>query len=215
MSSFAPLQPLPQPLGLFPNFSPNQYTTLILKENMFSFSGNDYQIKDQFGNCVLQADGQFFSFRNETRLLDAYGRPMITIRRKLLSMFHSYSVFGPGNDVEPIFRAEGKFSPFNFKPKFTAWFTDALTGRPVQVEVVGNWLDYRAEVRIVHTGQVIARLHRDYSSLPGLLMGRDTYVMQVAPHVDLAFIVALGIIYDERQRARRDNSRNDRISIFN
>ena len=155
-----------------------------------------FRIKDQYGNVALLADGQFFSLRNETRLLDRSGQPLLIVRKKLLSLFESFTVFDANERV--LFRAEGKFSPF--KPKFTVWFTDALTNQPVQLEIVGNFMDWRAEIKLVSTGAVIGRLRRDFSDLPNLFMGRDTYVVEVAPNVDIAMMVALGIIYDERSR---------------
>lgn len=126
---------------------------------------------------------------------------MVTIRRKLLSIFTDFAVFGIHDDNVPLFRAEGKWSPL--KPKFTVWLTDAVTNRPVQLEVVGNWLEWKADIRIVQTGAVIARLHRDYSRLGGFIAGRDTYIVEVAPRVDLVLVSALGIIFNERKRQQR------------
>lgn len=67
-SSSAPLAPLtPQqvPVGVHPPFTYGQEITLLLKEKVFSFSGDDFSVKDVNGNVIFRLDGRTMSLRGK------------------------------------------------------------------------------------------------------------------------------------------------------
>jgi formylmethanofuran dehydrogenase subunit D len=57
-------QPSPQ-LGIFPQFCAQQQMTLVMKEKVFSFSGDDFAVKDQFGNVVIRCQGKALSWSDK------------------------------------------------------------------------------------------------------------------------------------------------------
>ena len=67
-SSSAPQSPLvaqPVPIGVFPSFVFQQEIVLVLKEKAFSFSGDDFSVKDVNGNVVFRFDGRALSMRQK------------------------------------------------------------------------------------------------------------------------------------------------------
>ncbi|KAJ7626158.1 tubby C-terminal-like domain-containing protein [Roridomyces roridus] len=74
-----------QPLGLFPQFCAPQQIVLILKENVLSFSGDDFIVKDQFDNVVIKCEGHTFSVAQRKQFLDSAGRELFELKDK---MFH-------------------------------------------------------------------------------------------------------------------------------
>lgn len=57
------LQPVHPPIGVFPGFVAQQPTTLVLKEKVLSWSGDDFGVKDQNGNVIVRVGGKVMSLR--------------------------------------------------------------------------------------------------------------------------------------------------------
>lgn len=51
-------------LGLFPQFCRNQQTTLILKERILSWTGDDFSVHDQDGRTVVTCKAHKLSTRD-------------------------------------------------------------------------------------------------------------------------------------------------------
>lgn len=60
-----PLHPFHPPLGVSSVYCVPQETTLVLKERAFSFSGDDFGIKDTAGVNVVLCHGSAMSFRDK------------------------------------------------------------------------------------------------------------------------------------------------------
>lgn len=57
------LQPVHPPLGIHPAYTSHpQPVTLVLKERVFSFSGDDFGITDTNGQVVVRCKGKVLSF---------------------------------------------------------------------------------------------------------------------------------------------------------
>jgi hypothetical protein len=61
-SAPAQLQPFSPPLGVNLAFCVNSPTTMVLKEKAFTFSGDDFSVKDTNGTVVLRCQGKAMSF---------------------------------------------------------------------------------------------------------------------------------------------------------
>lgn len=67
-SSSAPvaaLEPFNPPLGVFPRYAVPRETVLVLKERAFTFSGDDFHIKDSNGVDVVICQGRAMSFKDQ------------------------------------------------------------------------------------------------------------------------------------------------------
>ena len=66
------LTPWEKPIGIYPAFMAQAPTTLILREKVFSLSGDDFEIKTDQGAEILRCHGQVVSLsgRKGTILLN-------------------------------------------------------------------------------------------------------------------------------------------------
>lgn len=64
-SAPAVLSPVHPPLGIHPAYTSHpQPVTLVLKERVFSFSGDDFGVKDTNGQVVVRCQGKALSFKD-------------------------------------------------------------------------------------------------------------------------------------------------------
>ena len=66
----------------------------------------------------------------------------------------------------------------------------------------GDFFDTMANITDEATGQIVATIDRQFFNARQLLGGQQTYVVTIAPNVDMAIIVAMCVCLDER---RNDN----------
>ncbi|OCF42855.1 hypothetical protein I317_03332 [Kwoniella heveanensis CBS 569] len=89
-SAPAQLHPVNPPLGVFPNFYAQRPTTLVLKEKVFSFSGDDFSVKDTNGYTVVRCHGQAMSFRDRKVIVDANNNFLFGLRNKMLAIHKTF-----------------------------------------------------------------------------------------------------------------------------
>lgn len=72
------LDPYPTSLGLFPQFNARNSETLVLKEKMLSFSGDNFDIKlVSNGMPLFQVDGKVMSLSGRKSFMDMQGMPTV------------------------------------------------------------------------------------------------------------------------------------------
>ncbi|KAI5865304.1 tubby C-terminal-like domain-containing protein [Durotheca rogersii] len=90
MGSAQQLTPFPRPLGVFPEFFAKQSETLVLREKLWSLSGNAFDIQLASGQSFLKVKGEAFSISNRMNVTDMSGKFLFCIRQKLLSLHTTY-----------------------------------------------------------------------------------------------------------------------------
>jgi len=61
----------------------------------------------------------------------------------------------------------------------------------------GDFFDTSADIKDESTGRSVARIDRSFFNARELLGGQQTYVVTIAPGVDMALIIAMCIALDE------------------
>jgi hypothetical protein len=89
----SPLNPL---LGVSPNYCAPKQTILCMKEKVWSLPGDTFHIVDENSHEVVQCRGQAFSFSDRKEFPDNHGRPLFSLRIKLLSLHKSFYAEGLG-----------------------------------------------------------------------------------------------------------------------
>lgn len=86
-----------------------------------------------------------------------------------------------------------------FGSKFTITFTSAAGAAEQTLVMEGNWRDSVAEIKLEGSGLVCVRVQRKsaFKSLSTFLFDQQTYLVTVAPGVDLAAAAAMCIVFDE------------------
>lgn len=106
----APMQlaPFNPPLGINPAYCTPKQTILAMKEKVWSLSGDTFHITDEAGHEILQCRGQTFSLSDRKEFADNAGRPLFSLRTKLLSIHKCFYAEAPDGQV--LFEVRGKFS---------------------------------------------------------------------------------------------------------
>ena len=108
MSAAPHLPPVNPALGINPAYCMPRQTTLVLREKVWSLSGDTFHIVDDAGVEVLQCRGQAMSLSDRKEFADAQGKPLFSLRTKLLSLHKTFYAEAP--DGRTLFEVKGKFS---------------------------------------------------------------------------------------------------------
>ncbi|ORX90942.1 hypothetical protein K493DRAFT_229289 [Basidiobolus meristosporus CBS 931.73] len=197
------LQPQNPPIiATEPRFCLPYEISLHLREKFFSFSGDDFSIKDA-SNTVeyFKCSGRTFSLREKKVLLDNTGAPVLNIRDQFFALVPNYKIYQGSDRNKLLFEIRAKFTLF--KPKFTLHFTNLADGNPITLELKGDWLARRTVIRAInHLGvtTTIARVHSPIGTGRNLFLNKQDYYVTIAPGVDIAMIVAICICLDENAK---------------
>lgn len=189
----AVLSPQNPPLGIFPQYCVQGPTILILKEKVWSWSGDDFAVKDDKGVPVVIIKGKAMSWRDRKIVSDTSGKELFHITNKLISL--RKTILGTDqSENRELFKVVKKIS---FGAKIIATFTDAQSGKPVELYLRGDFWGGSADISIGDGGPVIAQISRDLWKMREIFSDKQTYYVTVAPGVDLALISALCVSFDE------------------
>ncbi|KZV97444.1 DUF567-domain-containing protein [Exidia glandulosa HHB12029] len=189
----AALMPAPHAIGVFPHFCQHRMPiALRIREKKLSFTGDDFKIKDAAtGAVIFEVDGKAFSLHGRKEFLDAQGTHLFTLRKEL---FHLHTTFeGRTPDDRTLFTIKSSFS---FGTKLTATYTNPTTGQEEKLVLKGDFFDRKAE--IFWGEQVVARIDRNFVNAGQLIFDQQSYVLHVAPGVDIALLTAFCVALDEK-----------------
>ena len=162
-----------------------------LKERAWSLT-EAFVVRDDAGNPVIEIRGKFFHIGDNLLMYDrASGEELAQIKQRLISLLPSYDIYRNGEhwaNVHEQFRIFGE----RFKVKGENGMTFHIQGD------IWRWNftvsdDY---------GNLLAQIGRQLSIF------RDTYAVDVAPGVDVPFILALAVVI-EMVKEHHDEHRDD------
>ncbi|BEI94491.1 uncharacterized protein CcaverHIS019_0700630 [Cutaneotrichosporon cavernicola] len=198
-SSPVALQPVHPPVAVFPAFISQGPVTLVLREQIFSLSGDDFSVKDAAtGKTVVRCKGKVVSFRDRKNVTDASGNLLFSMRDKLIA-FMSTFVAEDARGHE-LFRVKRNIA---LGTKMTATFRNANTGENAELSMRGDM--FGLGTTIVLNGNIpVAQISRKLLHMREWIADKQTYYVTVAPGVDLALIAALCIAFDEVKNEKKE-----------
>ncbi|KAJ3150439.1 hypothetical protein HDU86_006610 [Geranomyces michiganensis] len=200
----APLLPCnPGVSAVDPRFIAQREITLMIKEKVLSFSGDDFTIKDtQTGQPYFKVDGRNFSLRSKKQFLDAYGLPVFNMKQKLLKLVATQNIYKGDSSDEKLFVIESTFT--FMKPKLHILFNDLVTGERCELSLKGNWIARECVIMLdrgckgPQNRQIIGYIASRLLEARNLLFDKQTYLLRIAPGVDMALMVAVVVALDEK-----------------
>ncbi|KAJ7624542.1 tubby C-terminal-like domain-containing protein [Roridomyces roridus] len=96
-----------QRLGIFPQYCAQQQIVMILKEKVFSFTGDDFEVKDQWGNVVIHCKGTAMSLTERKKFMDAAGNHLFDLKDKPFHLHRTLEVEDPAE--KPLMSVKQKF----------------------------------------------------------------------------------------------------------
>jgi len=208
----AQLIPYPKQLGLFPSFFAAQREDVVLKEKIFSMSGDNFSIKLVSGQPLFQVEGRVFSMSGRKKFMDMQGNHLFTIRKESIALHATF--YGEDPNGIRLFEVKSKFSFGTSKAvcSFTSvdgaqerllmkgWLgAFSLYFRVLTLPCPGNFLASRAQITDEATGQIVAAIDRQYFNSAQVFGDKQTYVVMIAPNVDMALVAAMCICLDEKR----------------
>ncbi|KAF4420236.1 DUF567 domain [Fusarium acutatum] len=184
-------------VGIFPAYITNRTETLIVRERVASFTGDDFEVRHVNGQPILKVKGKVMSVSGRKMVYDMRGNHLFSIVREHFHFHTTYAVEDPQRtklvNVRSSFRLFGSRATTTF---------NSIDGSAEVLEMNGSWHDYSACIVDTISGNVVARISRRLSDRDSLF-GQQTYALEVRPGVDMALMVAMCICFDEKNNENR------------
>lgn len=202
-----------------------QLRTYIIARSFFSWTGNDYVIRDTFGVPQCIAAGKAWSMRDRAMFKDLQGNLVCVVLRKMFSVHHAYYIYVttpvyPGQvpcenqDGIALFRyAKVEQKPFSMHEK-----SRLMILLPPVPGVEENWVDlydierpgaFSNNLMVYDAGlpldQGAALLDREKIQFAAC----EEWAVTVAPGVDPVLMFAVIMITDEIRDQRREAQRHN------
>ncbi|KAI8920351.1 tubby C-terminal-like domain-containing protein [Powellomyces hirtus] len=186
-----------------PKFCAQQMVTLVLKEKGFSFSGDDFSIKDPYTDqTYFKVNGKMISLRGKKTFLDVAKEPVFNIQKKLISWRMKQNVFKGDGDKEKATVICERFTWF--KPKLTAKFTDINSGERCMLVCKANLMARKCVLYLDRGCKgkenyvIVGDIGSPIMNMANLIMDKQTYYLRIAPGMDMALMTAMVVAFDEK-----------------
>ncbi|CAL5089470.1 unnamed protein product [Urochloa decumbens] len=196
----------PAPVAVVsPQFCAPYAVPLTVVKKAISLSGGDFVVTDANGAEMLRVKGAVFSMHDRRVLRDAAGRPLVSMREKVFSMHNRWEVFrGDSTNAGDLLFTVKKASMFQLKTELDVFLAGNTAEQACDFKIRGSYFERSCAFYLGDSNTMIAQTNRKYT-VANVLLERDTFVVNVFPHVDYVFIVALVVILDEIHRERFDD----------
>jgi len=178
---------------------------LYLKESLFSISGDDFSIQDTEGHSYFKCTGKTLSIRDKKFITDMEGNPLFAIANTVLFFKDRMKIYAGKDTKKTLASIEPQNSVNQRKYKIT--FYNIATE---QEECINMKCDYfRHSCGIFYGNEsegspMICRIVKRIDA-KRVLTNKENYIIEIAPGVDAAFMVALGICFDELKSDKNDH----------
>jgi uncharacterized protein YxjI len=158
----------------------NKRVRFHLKERAWTLT-EDFIIRDDGGNAVLEVRGAFFHIGDDLRMYDRQSRQEVArIRQQLISITPSYAIYRNGQHWAEVHEQLIQLFGERFK----------VTGENGMVfHIDGDLWNWNFAITD-NNGNLMARVGREFSIF------RDSYAVDVAQGVDVPFVVSLALVLE-------------------
>eukprot|EP01089_Gocevia_fonbrunei_P005852 TRINITY_DN1634_c0_g1_i2.p1 TRINITY_DN1634_c0_g1~~TRINITY_DN1634_c0_g1_i2.p1 ORF type:complete len:203 (+),score=28.48 TRINITY_DN1634_c0_g1_i2:57-665(+) len=162
--------------------------TVVLKEKIFSLTGDSFKIQDTNGNDVFQLKGKLVSLHQRKVLKDMEGNSLGVVRKRMVSV----------HKRQNIYDADEKKIAFAARKHFLQFHANAVIKiKSTEEEITVKGSIFAHDFKFYMGDTVIAYVHRGILNARNIIAGKDSYQLTVAPNVDLAFMILATICLDE------------------
>jgi len=188
-------------------FVQKESVTLVLKEKLFSMSMDDFSIKDTNGVAYFKCEGKAFSVRPKKIVYDTDKNPLFNIQHKLLAFKPTAKIYTGTDDSNQIAKISLK-KVISVK-KYIVEFHNKATGKDECIEMKCDTMGYSCGIFYGKEKEGAPMIGKVFQKLDAktALTGAQNYFLQVAPGVDLSFLVAIALCFDEFKNEQRENER--------
>ncbi|KAI3810680.1 hypothetical protein L1987_20302 [Smallanthus sonchifolius] len=170
--------------------------TVWKKSLLFGCDG--FTVYDSNGNLVFRVDNYSATRNREIVLMDAFGRTLHTIRRKMLCLADNFLVYDGETTVNPRFSVTKHGKVFNTKSLAsvtTMGSTKTRKNSNVTYKIEGSYTQKSCMV-FDDKQQCVADIRRKEAK-GGIALGGDVFALVVQSSVDPSLAMALVIVLDQ------------------
>jgi uncharacterized protein YxjI len=162
-----------------------------LQEKMFSFSGEDFRVRDIAGNDIIIIDGGNVNLGgwvlDKLAFKDSAGKKFCSVERRAIAASTCYYIYS-ADGKECVAKVERQW--MSMTPKYSFYY-EGDANPFADFEAEGSFTDRTYTFKA--GGDTIARVRR----APEIVKDVDGYQVEVAAGVDAAAILAVAVIIDE------------------
>ncbi|OUM62308.1 hypothetical protein PIROE2DRAFT_44426 [Piromyces sp. E2] len=193
-----PIQPPKNDIvGIEPRFVFRNPLTLILREKIFSFSGDDFSIKDINNVEYFRCKGKALSIRDKKILYDLYQKPILNIQHKILTLKGNIKIYAEDKQ-DKILATINKKSFISVK-KYIIEFYNQATEKTEYLDMKCDFFSYSCGIYYGHEKEgapLICKITKKID-MKLVFTTQENYFVQIAPGVDAALMMAIAICFDE------------------
>ncbi|KAG6522399.1 protein LURP-one-related 8-like [Zingiber officinale] len=176
--------------------------TVWRKSLLFGCRG--FTVFDEEGNLVFRVDNYGSGRAGEIVLMDAAGKPLLTIRRKKLSLGENWKVYNGEDAVDPLYSVKKKYASRLRAKAALARVADCRRrggcGAAAGYEVEGSY--YRRSCTVYDERRRAVAEVRRKEAARGVGFGDDVYCLVVQPAADACLAMAVVVVLDQMFRSR-------------
>lgn len=121
--------------------------SLLMKEKIFSCSGEDFHIRDaNTGDTVFSIEEKFFSLSERKKLNDHQGIPIAHFKYNMRSFLPSFFIYQGKDDSTPISKIAQKFTFLKTKMKTSV--INRATGESIVITMKSDGKDKKTQIYI-------------------------------------------------------------------
>ncbi|XP_010278908.1 PREDICTED: protein LURP-one-related 8-like [Nelumbo nucifera] len=162
------------------------------------FNCNGFTVFDAKGNLIFRVDNYLSGNKGEIVLMDAEGKPLLTIRRKRLCLGDCWLVYDGETAVNPRFSVKKNVNPLNSKS--LAYVTGSCGGKGRKhdklYEMEGSYAQRCCAVYDDKRRRV-AEIKRKETTEKGVAFGVDVFRLVVQQELELTDAMAFVILLDQ------------------
>ncbi|KAF8407325.1 hypothetical protein HHK36_006452 [Tetracentron sinense] len=195
-----------------PNRAPiGHVSVLTVWKKSLLFNGNGFTVFDANGNLVFRVDNYVSGNKGEILLMDAAGKPLLTIRRKRLSVGDNWLVFDGETAVNPLFSVKKCINFLNLKSLAHVSTSGGSSGngnnssnKNAVYEIEGSYAQRCCAV-YDEKRRCVAEIKRK-EAVGGVALDLDVFRLILQPEVDPVVSMALVISLEQMFGSRRFSS---------
>ncbi|WOK95893.1 hypothetical protein Cni_G04600 [Canna indica] len=170
-------------------------TVLTVWRKSLLFNGNGFTVFDGKGNLVFRVDNYASGSRNEIVLMDVAGKPLLSIRRKKLSLGDHWLIYSGEEVINPRFAVK-KCTSLR-QSKTLARVTPCVPGaKAFATFVIEGSYSQRSCCVYDNRHQQLAEIKRKESP-QGIALGLDVFRLTVEPDLDSSLAMAIVILLEQ------------------
>ncbi|KAL5720410.1 hypothetical protein ACHQM5_013080 [Ranunculus cassubicifolius] len=173
-----------------------QVLTVWKKSLLFNCKG--FTVYDGKGSLMFRVDTYFSSNKADIILMDAIGNPLLTIRRKKLTLAENWLVYDEETMANPIFLVKKNVNFLKSKLLAQVISPGYRNGQGKNVVYQIEGLYSRRYCRVYdEKRRIVAEIKVKESVVGGVSFGRDVFSLTLQPGVDPTVMMSLVILLEQ------------------